>query len=505
MIPVSSKSSFTCKKEDHLSSKSAQIEQYCVFEVAQQTEVTGNPFVDVSLTGQFTQGDVTVKVYGFYDGGGTFRLRFMPHLIGEWQYVTQSNLVELDGLYGTFVCIEASTGNHGPVQVTDTHHFDYADGTRHLSFGTTCYAWIHQPEARQLQTLETLRESPFNKLRMCIFPKYYEYNRDDPARFPFERAEDETWDLERFNPEFFQHLERRISELRDMGIEADIILFHPYDNGRWGFDQIGAEADDHYLRYIVSRLAAYRNVWWSLANEWDLCVHKTVEDWDRLFQIVQEYDLYGHLRSIHNWHTHYDHSKSWVTHASIQTLVAYPDLEMVADWREQYQKPIVVDETCYEGNTPFRWGFITAQEMVHRFWLGIVLGGYVGHGETYLHPDDVLWWSKGGVLHGESPDRIAFLRNILEAIPAGGLRPTTEITRDLQCAGIPGMYYLAYGGRGQPAEARLNLPENERYHVDIVDAWAMTITPLESILSGTCHVALPGKPYSALRLHRLKP
>ena len=30
-----------------------------------------------------------------------------------------------------------------------------------------------------------------------------------------------------------------------------------------------AEADDRYLRYAVARLAAYRNVWWSLANECD--------------------------------------------------------------------------------------------------------------------------------------------------------------------------------------------------------------------------------------------
>ena len=33
--------------------------------------------------------------------------------------------------------------------------------------------------------------------------------------------------------------------------------------------QNGAAVDDRYLRYVVARLAAYRNVWWSLANEYD--------------------------------------------------------------------------------------------------------------------------------------------------------------------------------------------------------------------------------------------
>lgn len=39
------------------------------------------------------------------------------------------------------------------------------------------------------------------------------------------------------------------------------------------------------------------------------------------------------------------------------------------------------------------------------------------HGETYLHDHDVLWWAKGGILHGESPQRIAFLREIVEGLP----------------------------------------------------------------------------------------
>ena len=69
------------------------------------------------------------------------------------------------------------------------------------------------------------------------------------------------------------------------------------------------------------------------------------------------------------------------------------------------------------------------QELVHRFWRGTVAGCYVGHGETYLHPDDVLWWFKGGVLHGESAARIAFLRRILESAPAGGLEPEVPETQ----------------------------------------------------------------------------
>jgi len=51
-------------------------------------------------------------------------------------------------------------------------------------------------------------------------------------------------------------------------------------------------------------------------------------------------------------------------------------------------------EVKYEGNIPRRWGNLSAEELVFRFWQGTVAGTYVGHGETYLHPSDVLWWSK---------------------------------------------------------------------------------------------------------------
>lgn len=39
-------------------------------------------------------------------------------------------------------------------------------------------------------------------------------------------------------------------------------------------------------------------------------------------------------------------------------------------------------------------------------------------GETYLSDDDVLWWAKGRKLKGKSPERIAFLRELMESLPS---------------------------------------------------------------------------------------
>ena len=100
---------------------------------------------------------------------------------------------------------------HGPVRACGTH-LRHADGTWFYSFGTTIYALAHQSQALMDETFDTLAHSPFNKVRLCVFPKHYNYNHNNPQYYAFED---------------------KLLRLMDLGIEADLILFHPYD--RWGF------------------------------------------------------------------------------------------------------------------------------------------------------------------------------------------------------------------------------------------------------------------------------
>lgn len=495
------------------------IEQWGVFEAAFEGPAEGNPFVDVELTAVFTQGSRSVKVCGFYDGEGIYRIRFSPPARGEWTYETRSNQPKLAGQTGSLKAIQPGKDNHGPVQAANTFHFAYADGTPYYPFGTTCYAWVHQTKDLQEQTLNTLSESLFNKIRFCVFPKWYAYNKSEPPLYLFEGTPPSSWDFTRFNPKFFRHFEKRIQQLGDMGIEADIILFHPYDKGHWGFDRMSKEADDRYLRYVVSRLAAFRNVWWSMANEYDFMKEKTPADWDRFFQIVQANDPYGRLRSIHNGSLLYNHTQPWVSHASIQNGSAVEDYGRAVLYRDVYHKPIVFDEVKYEGNLPQRWGNLSAEEMVLRFWEGTIAGTYVGHGETYLDPNDIIWWAKGGLLHGQSPERLAFLRKIVQEGPSEGLEPIDK-WQDCPFAGKRGEYYLGYLGRQTlgdwPFELyKAELSDGMKFKVEVIDTWNMTITPVEGVFEvkkrdgyvfadkNGRSVPLPGKPYIAMCIRRV--
>ncbi len=276
-----------------------------LFQVAFEGPSDGNPYLEVELRARFTNGERRRDVLGFYDGDGSYLVRFMPDAEGTWSYETTSNVAGLNGKSGTISVGPALSGRHGPVRAEGCH-FRYADGTRYINVGTTAYVWNLQGNELEEQTLATLAEAPFTKIRMCVFPKHYRYNQNEPEHYPFAVLQQgsNTWpatieeagwefDFDRPEPAYFRHLEHCISRLAELGVEADLILLHPYD--RWGFSQMSADQDDRYLRYLVARLAAFPNVWWSMANEYDFMASKSLEDWNRMIDVVSSADPYGHL------------------------------------------------------------------------------------------------------------------------------------------------------------------------------------------------------------------
>jgi hypothetical protein len=450
----------------------------------------------------------------------------MPSFAEPYHFEIRGNFS--DAVYrGDFEARPAEGGNHGPVRVANTYHFAYEDGTPYYPVGTTCYVWELQSEELQKKTLETLAKGPFNKIRFCIFPKHYDYNLKEPRSYPYAGIPMDSsaltkenffsytgagaeagnrWDFKRFNVAHFQHIDKSIAALRDLGIEADLIVMHPYD--RWGFSRMDGECDDLYWNYIIARFAAYRNVWWSLANEYDLMPQKKISDWERYAGILCEKDPYKRLRSIHNCRPFYDYSRPWVTHCCIQRQDIYKCAELTDEYRRRWGKPVVLDEIAYEGNIQHGWGNISGRELTRRFWEAACRGGYAGHGETYRHPQDILWWSHGGELHGESPPRLKFLHRILSETPGCGLMPAAKRQWDEAAAAAEDAfdrsgYYLYYYGFMRPSFRDFYFDDGHDYEAEVIDTWEMTIEK-RGAHRGRFRVELPGKEYMAIRIRRVE-
>ena len=527
----------------------SSVEKWGMQEITCKGASTGNPFTERQIRGCFQGAQETVWVDGFYDGDGVYKVRFMPSFEGEYTFRIEGNYGDemaacesaklqdfnLSGtdkvggengkLTGSFTVTPPSADNHGPVRVANTYHFAYEDGKPYYSIGTTCYVWDLQSDERIAETLQTLKESAFNKIRFCIFPKHYDYNLGEPRSYPYEgtpmdstvltkdnfqeytgKTEGNHFDLTRFNPAHFQHIEWCVEQLQALGIEADLIVMHPYD--RWGFSCMTREQDHLYWKYVLARFAAYRNIWWSLANEYDIFEHKTIEDWEGYAKLICEHDPYHHLRSIHNCIAFYDHSRPWVTHCSIQRQDIYKTAELVNEWRERYHKPAVLDEIAYEGNIQHGWGNISGEEMLRRFWEAVCRGGYPGHGETYMSDDDVLWWSHGGILHGESHKRFHLLHQIMEETPGIGLAPYDRCGWDEVCA-VPESekwsavksYYLYYYSFMRPSFRDFYFDDDTSFTVRVIDTWNMTVED-RGVYKGKFRIELPGRPYMAVQIRK---
>lgn len=500
-----------------------KVKKWDVFEVACEGRADGNPFTDYTIQGVFTGRHETVHVTGFYDGDGVYRVRFMPSFEGEYSFKIEGTFSE-EKVSGRFQVTAPDKSNHGPVRTANTYHFAYEDGTPYYSIGTTCYVWNLQSDERIEETLESLKEAKFNKIRFCVFPKHYDYNLGEPRSYPYEgtpmdssvltsdnfndytdKTEGNHWDFTRFNPKHFQQVEKCIEAVGKLGIEADLIVMHPYD--RWGFSQMTKEQDALYWKYVIARFAAYHNIWWSLANEYDLLTHKTIEDWEGYADIICNNDPYHHLRSIHNCQGFYDHSRPWITHCSIQRQDLLKTSEFANEWRQRFRKPIVLDEIAYEGNIQHAWGNISGEEMLRRFWEAVVRGAYPGHGETYMNADNVLWWSHGGKLLGESFKRFDFLHNIMCETPGVGLAPATRgwddicaIPEDALLAEKTG-YQLYYYSFMRPSFREFYFDEETKYHVEVIDTWNMTIEDL-GVHQGKFRIDLPGRQFMAIRMKK---
>ena len=280
-----------------------------------------HPFVDAELSAEFAHAESGARFApsGFYDGAGTFRVRFSPPLTGRWTWTTHSAVEQLAGHSGELV-VAASKNPGCPKTSPGKMGFVYPDGSAYTPVGTTCYSWVHQdangaqgdPDVLEQNTLEHLKDSPFNKVRMTGFPKWYPFTHHEPRYYPFlgklapaaapchppwnTTCGKSEWDFTRFNPQFWQHFDQRVSEVAALGIVPEIILFHPYDDDHWGFDRINRRCgaagstsaqmckgkeldclwcDENYIKYMVSRVSAY-GTWWSMANEWDLVSAATV-------------------------------------------------------------------------------------------------------------------------------------------------------------------------------------------------------------------------------------
>ncbi|MHC4565388.1 MAG: DUF5060 domain-containing protein [Planctomycetota bacterium] len=140
-----------------------------------------DPYADVTLDVTYEDPrDRTTKFWGFYDGAGTWKIRFMPDRIGTWKY----RAVFSDGssgISGTFECIQSDIPGMISADRANPAWFGYKSGEhvliRSFHVGDRFFA-ENWPAAKRKAFLDWAQTQGYNMLSVA---SHY-LNRDAEGR-----------------------------------------------------------------------------------------------------------------------------------------------------------------------------------------------------------------------------------------------------------------------------------------------------------------------------------
>ena len=279
-----------------------------------------NPFTDVAADATFTGPDGDVySIPGFYDGDGTWRIRFSSGQAGRWSYrieayPTDPELAET----GTFEVTDRPVRGFLRATPDDAWGFRYESGDPVFLLGDTMYNLIAETylgnDIRPL--LERRVAQGFNLIRMSLAvvsfcpPNAYPHWRDRRI-WPWGGTSDVAPQFDRFDLDYFRAVDATVRMAAEVGIGLEMILEMGMPGNASPFcrrDLFTAEWEELWIRYLIARYDAYESVYfWTLMNEYEFYPlgefrhTPTADRWAmRLGRYVRETSAHGHIVSVHN-------------------------------------------------------------------------------------------------------------------------------------------------------------------------------------------------------------
>jgi hypothetical protein len=468
-----------------------------------------NPFRDAALVGEFVSpSGKKISLEGFYCGGDSWKLRFVPEETGEWRYLLRGEGVSL-WAEGKLTAKPPREKGFIRIHPENPYTFAYSDGTPFFPMGDTCYG-LHDdtpvtPELRR-EYLDTRRRQHFNFVRMSIGHSA-KRAADDPTFWAWGGTAGRP-DLDRFNPRFFDSLETVLREMHKRGMNAELLLLNYYRTPFTDPKQWTPERERLWLRYVVARLASFPNLFlWTVANEYETHpdgryrLDKAGDvDWaSAIGRFVHQSDPYRHPVTVHPVVSASAHGPSprdkfdrpwrigefYGADDAIDVLSQQTSVPYQSDWSEEkqcwtgdqkgvedsiaadrrYRKPVLNTESGYE----YLPGYPTNARQVYHTdsvrraaWRIVCAGGYfsagfistLGHGDAWdriepgkKHPFVVRDAGAAG--------QLASLYEFFSALPFWRMEPRKDVLEgDGLCLSAGNETYVIYLPHGGPLRLR---------------------------------------------------
>ena len=386
---------------------------YSVIEVVFEGPACGPknaPARDVTLAARFRHesGDPAVTVHGFWDGdgcggvsGNVFKVRFCPTKAGRWTLeAVESGAGSLAGQRRGEVVLATPSDHPGfwmaDAESPDGRWFRRSDGSHPYLFGNTHYTFLSRMTSDgplrggSIAGDVAANAACFRKLRFGVHGGRYTHPKAKPYFDDAGRPTDDGDFSHRPNPAWFhERVDAAVAAACAHDIVADIILSGPDTREARAAVRAGQNGGDPtpYLRYMAARYGSYPNVWFCLANEWDIKnPHYLAEEVRRAGRILRDHLPYPTPVSIHgrpaDWNRDLNARPPWHDHVILQGKIKR--LAKSADFIARNVArgggvPVVNDELGYEGG-----GDKFSRDDVIEGHLGAFLGG--GYATTGFKP-----------------------------------------------------------------------------------------------------------------------
>jgi hypothetical protein len=456
------------------------------------TRSYGNPYADVTLRVSYTgPGGRTLRAYGFWDGGNTFRIRCAFSTPGTWRWETECSDAANTGLdrqRGTVDVAPYQGGNplyqRGFLKVSDNRRYlVHGDGTPFLWVGDTAWAVPQRASDEEWKAYVADRAAKhFTLIQVAPAPRWAG-DVDRRGEKPFA---DKT--CARWNPAYWQSFERKVERANQQGLVVLLVgLMEPVDR----YPEAGKAC--LFARSIVARLfgnfvifsPSFDSKSMPLADEVGraareaTAVHLITQHpgtpWNEPTPTfsVQYYDQpYLDIAGVQTGHN--GGNRQWCAHHAIEW-----NLHL---YRHEPHKPVINLEAMYDGQGEKGWQAVDARSLAWRSWLSGAMGYTYGAGDLppkcpqgsgavwmwVTDPKKYDYWEKA--LQWESAFQMQHLHDFLAAVEWWRLEPAHELVRDHPAGGarpddVTRRMVLAKTAVGDLAVAYL--PDNDVIEVDV--------------------------------------
>ena len=298
----------------------------------------------------------------YWDGGQTWKVRFMPDELGIWKYAIRGQKGLADQ-QGSFVCI-TNTGDtiferHGPIQVSDNGRFlQHADGTPFFWLADTAWNGALLATATDWEEyLNDRQQKSFSAIQVVTTPWRTAYHN---AEGQVAYTGRETIEI---HPEFFQRIDARIDAINAHDMLAVPVILWALGEESYTPGKLPTDQAIRLARYIEARYGA-NHVAWFLGGDENYGGNRA-EHWKKIGQAV--FGNRPHApATLHQqgmrWDMQSFADQKWVdfyiyqsghgdSDGALKWTYAGPPAKQ---WNESPHRPIINSEPCYEGHFAYQ-------------------------------------------------------------------------------------------------------------------------------------------------------